>query len=414
MALSDLIASIFGDEEERQAFEESPTDYLSANGFGDASVADVDQAMNQLAEQSNDSNQGASSMFSGGNVTLPPPSSEALDVSHVGGDGVEAAAARISNYYNVTNSNESTTYDNDVDNSQSANVNAFGSDVDLDFENDADVLGDGAVLAEEGAQVQTGDGVMAGDDLEGTVNTGSVGGDMVGDAGTGNTIGDGNLAVDGDGNMVGDGNVGIGGDVGTGQFGDGNVAMGDVSGTAAVGGDATSVGGHANFGEGEQTVVDDSTLSETGLGGSTVTSNDVAATAEDGGAISFGSGEAAGGADIDAAGGSTVTTADDGATAVTDQSTTVDASTETTTDISVDDSGNTTQTYEETTDVALEDSLNTTETTTYEETTDVALDDSLNTTEAYEETTAVDDHSVDTAVTETDVAMAEVPEVPLA
>ena len=272
---------------------------------------------------------------------------------------------------NVTNQsfedNDTTTIndqDTNVDNSVNQNITAFG-DVTQDFDNDV-VTGDENALGGDGAQVNSGDGaVQAGGNItDATIATGNVEGSVTGDV-YDSVVGDDNQVIDdstvgavsfGEGDAINADNV---------NQGDGTIvddAYGDVN---------------VNAGDGDQTVVSDSTLSESAVGGSTVQSNDVDITADDGSSVAFGDGSSAEASDVDVYNESgTVQVADDGATqtAATDNSINDSYDTEgsfNTTDNSLDASIN--DSYDPTS--VYEDNDTTTTTTEDNDTTTTTVDD---------------------------------------
>jgi hypothetical protein len=204
-------------------------------------------------------------------------------------DPIEQAIQQINHYTHVTNLTRQTFEDNDVtniddrdvttDNSVNQNINAFG-DVNQDFDNDV-VTGDGAVAAGDNAQVNTGAGaVQAGGNItDATIATGNVGGSVTGDV-SDSVVGDDNQSI-------------IDSTVGAASFGDGDAT--NVNAQNANVGDGTQIVGgngdvNANLGDGDFTQIEDSTLSESVVGGGTVQSNDVDIDADDGSAVAFGEG----------------------------------------------------------------------------------------------------------------------------
>ena len=205
------------------------------------------------------------------------------------------------NYY-VTNVDQSTNIENvddrdtHIDNSTNLEGDIYAEgDVDLDFDNDVQTAGDGAVQLGEHARIEDSqiasgegavaaggnvEGVITGDvtdstivqdsnvtdsnitgDVEGVVannsdvagvNTGTVGGDMVTNTGDGNTATGGSEITDVDVNGGGGGTQVV--------VGDGNnTAQG--SNAQAAGGDAIDANGNVNTGTGDQTNIDIGSIS---------------------------------------------------------------------------------------------------------------------------------------------------------
>ena len=228
---------------------------------------------------------------------------------------------------NVTNQhfedNDTTTIndqDTTIDNSVNQEITAFG-DVNQDFDNDV-VTGDDNALGGDDSQVNSGDGAVqvGGNVTDATIATGDVEGSVTGDV-YDSVVGDENQAI-------------VDSSVGAAAFGEGdainaeNVAQ---DGSTIIDGpdggvvvprlvepgyepEGSTV--NANTGDGTQTVVDDSTISESAVGeGNTVQSNDVDIDADDGGAVAYGEGSTAEGTEIDSYNeGGTTQIADDYAT----------------------------------------------------------------------------------------------------
>jgi hypothetical protein len=295
MSLLDTLIGIFSDQETNEAFQENPEGFLNQNGFGNVTSQDIDAEMPRVLEalqgNSGGATQGGAASFAGsGNVVLPPPPASGGEGGYEG--GLSGAIESINNYTNVLNVTEQSFEDNDVtniddrdttvDQSVNQNITAFG-DVNQDFDNDV-VSGDGAVAAGDNAQVNTGAGaVQAGDDIEdSTIATGDVGGSVTGDV-EDSIVGDGNQAI-------------IDSEVGAASFGEGDAT--NVEAENAVLGSGTLVDGGEgditlNQGDGDVTQIDDSTLSESVVGGGTVQSNDVDIDADDGSSVAFGEGSTA-------------------------------------------------------------------------------------------------------------------------
>ncbi|HEY3141010.1 MAG TPA: IniB N-terminal domain-containing protein, partial [Acidimicrobiales bacterium] len=299
MALFDFLTELWSDDDTLQQFQEDPQGTLNVNGFGNVTSQEIQEQMPRVLEatQGNQSvaNQGGGPVdFSGsGVVNLPPPPHASAYADAPDGGGLSGAIETINHYTNVTNLTEQTYEDNDtsvvndqdtiIDNSVNQNIDAFG-DVIQDFDNDV-VTGDGAVAAGDNAQVQTGDGVQAGGNIsDSTIATGDVT--------------DSTLTGDVSDSIVGTGNTGIAGSDVSGNvaFGDGDIT--DVDAENANLGDGTivdDVDGNVNTGSGQQINVEDSTVSESSLGGGDVQSNDVAIDVDgDGAAVAFGDGDASG------------------------------------------------------------------------------------------------------------------------
>jgi len=238
----------------------------------------------------------------------PPPAPPVYE-----GDPAEVMAQTV-NYYvtNVTNNVDQSTFVDDrdtrIDNSTNLEGDIYAEgDVELEFDNDVQTAGDGAVQLGEDAKIEdsalaTGagavaaggdvDGVITGDVTDSTivqgdvedsavtgnvegvvavdsdvagVNTGSVGGDMITNTGDGSVATDGSQVIDASGSS-GDVNVATDGseindvdvDSGSGS-GDTQVTVGDGTVAAqgsdaqAAGGDAIDADGNVNTGAGDQT-----------------------------------------------------------------------------------------------------------------------------------------------------------------
>jgi len=220
-------------------------------------------------------------------------------------------ATQTVNYYvsNVTNNIDQSTQIDDrdtrIDNSTTLEGDIYAEgDVELEFDNDVQTAGDGAVQLGERAEINDSqiasgagsvaaggdiDGVITGDvadstivqgdvtdsavtgDVEGVVavdsdvagvNTGEVGGDMVTNTGGGNAASGGSQIIDAsgssgpvnvatDGSEINDVDVDSGGDAQV-QVGDANVGA-QGSDAQAAGGDAIDADGNVNTGAGDQT-----------------------------------------------------------------------------------------------------------------------------------------------------------------
>ncbi len=393
-AFSSWLGGLWGpdaDQDQINEFNNNPDGALAQAGFGDATAIDVNQAVTRLTE----TNQGNTSFtqqgggpanFAGSgvvNVPPPPPAYEAYEASGDGG-GLTGAIESINHYTSVYNTTEQTYEDNDtttindqdtnVDNSVNQDITAFG-DVTQDFDNDV-VTGDGNALGGDGSQVNSGAGaVQAGDDIEdSTIATGPVGGSVTGDV-EDSIVGDGNTAVI-DSEI--DGAV---------AFGEGdaidaeNVAQGGSTIIEDVDGDV-----NANTGDGNQNVVDDSTLEESVVGGGTVQSNDIDIDADDGSAVAFGEGSDADSGDISSVNnGGTTQIAGDESTQLGSTDNSVE------TDIEVEDSFNT--------DNSVDNSLEVEDSFTVDDSFDT--EDSFNATDSFDvednSTTTTDDDLIDLA-----------------
>jgi hypothetical protein len=290
---------------------------------------------------------------------------------------------QISHYtevVNVTNQsfedNDTTTIndqDTNIDNSVNQEITAFG-DVTQDFDNDV-VTGDDNALGGDDSQVNSGDGAVqvGGDVYDSTIATGDVEGSVTGDV-YDSVVGDGN-------NVIDDSRVGAA------AFGEGdainaeNVNQGSGTLISDVGGggdypeprllseypgDSGEV--NINTGAGDQTVVSDSEVSESAIGGSgSVQSNDVDITASDDSAVAYGDGSSASSTDIDI-------TNDDGTVQVADDG----ASQYAGTDNSINDSYNTENVgnYEDNSiDASVDDSFDPVTTTTTTDSHDTTTSD---------------------------------------
>jgi hypothetical protein len=333
MSLLDTLVGIFSNEEDAEAFQADPEGFLAENGLGDITSQDITAEMPRVLESlqgnSGGATQGGAATFaSSGNVTLPPPPAGGGEGGGAAEGGLSGAIESINHYTNVLNVNTQTFEDNDittiddadttVDNSVNQNIEAFG-DVNQDFDNDV-VSGDGAVAAGDASQVNTGDGaVQAGGDItDATIATGDVQGSVTGDV-SDSVVGDENQVIDDS-------------TVGAAAFGGGDAT--NVAAENANLGDGTIVeGGQGdlafNQGDGDLTQIEDSTLSESVVGGGTVQSNDVDIAAGEGSSVAFGDGSDADSGDVSVSDNyGTVQVAGDGASQAA------------TTDNSISDSGN--------------------------------------------------------------------------
>jgi hypothetical protein len=288
MELFDWLSGLLSNEEQAAAFSQNPEGALTQANLGDVTVADVEQEMprvlNALTGAQSGVSQGGAVDFGGsGNVVLPPAPTPPPG-------GYSSPAEAIQSYTEVYNevvqtsiqNNQTTIDDRDttVDNSVNTQATSFGDgDIDLDQTIDnTTVSGDDNVLAGDGSQVQTGDGIQVGGDV---TDSNVIGGDVSGS----------NLGTMGDGAVVGDGNqvVNAEGDVGAVAFGEGDATN--------VGGDLISGNeGPVNTGAGDQTTVSDSTVSESQIGsdGSSLSSDDTSTNIEGNeGPVAFGDGSTA-------------------------------------------------------------------------------------------------------------------------
>src|SRR5918993_275623 len=161
----------------------------------------------------------------------------------------DASTAELMEHYatviNISHSIEEAGDTIYIDQSVNQNIEAYG-DVNQNFDQEA-VAGEGAVLAGDGSQVNTGDGNAVISDSE--VGSAAFGG---GDASN----------VEAENANLGDGNI-----------------VSDTYGNADL-----------NAGDGDMTSVDGSTLSESSLGEGDVYSDDATVAAEEGSSIGFGEG----------------------------------------------------------------------------------------------------------------------------
>jgi hypothetical protein len=357
-SLYDSLLGLFGGDEEAQAsFAESPEGYFEQNGLLNVTSADIQAEMPRVlaavSGQSGNVSQGGAANFGGsGVVNLAPPVSHEALLDAPDGGGLSGAIEAVNHYQTVFNETNQSFEDNDVttiddrdttvDNSNNQNITAFG-DVTQDFDNDV-VSGDGAIAAGDNSQNNTGDGaVQAGDDIEdSTIATGDVGGSVTGDV-EDSIVGDGNTAIID--SEIDDSAIGFGDGI---TANDSNVLGGDGVLQSDIDGDANAAN---NSGSGDQTVVQDSDLDESAVGGS-VESNDVDIDADDGSAVNFGSGEAtANDIDVDDVDGNVQIAGDDSTqTAVNDESVEItdsyndesinDSFNDQSIDASINDSGN--------------------------------------------------------------------------
>jgi hypothetical protein len=383
MSVIDLLLDLFRSDDQQAALADDPTSFLDEHAPEGLSAEDILAAMPGVCaalppEQAESfrvayglAGPGGAGHAAEAAVASTDPQSGGFPpppAPDPGGDPVEQVLQQLNYFSTVTNVTRQSFEDNDVtqiddrdttvDQSVSQNITAFG-DVNQDFDQDV-VSGDGAVAAGDGAQVSTGDGaVQAGGDIsDATIATGDVGGSVTGDVSD---------SVVGDGNQVIDDSI-----VGAASFGEGDAT--NVEAENALLGDGTLVDGGSgditlNQGEGDVTQIDDSTLSESVVGDGTVQSNDVAIDAGEGGAVAFGEGSTA--------------TAETQETTIDGNYGTVqvadDATQTAQTDNSVNDSGNTS------------DSFNTT---------DASVDNSYDVADSFNDSS---DHSVDNSIEDNDV-----------
>jgi hypothetical protein len=306
MSLFDSLFSIFNDSEANEAYQENPEGYFNQNGFGNVTSQDIQSEMprvlNALQGQSGDVSQGGAANFGGsGNVVLPPPPAHEAYAAASDGGGLSGAIETLNHYTTVYNETNQDFEDNDVttiddrdtttDASVNQNIEAFG-DVNQDFDTNI-ASGDEAIAQSGDGTANTGDGALvAGDDLDiedSTVNTGVVGGSVTGDVDRG-IVGDGNTAlID---TEVDDSALAFGGGD---AFNDSQVVEGDGVVQNDIDGDANAAN---NTGSGDQTVVQDSDLDESAVGGS-VQSNDVDIDADGGSSVAFGEGSDSDSGDVD-------------------------------------------------------------------------------------------------------------------
>jgi hypothetical protein len=302
MALFDSLFSLFnGDEEAQRQFDDSPEGFFEQQGLLNVTSLDIQNEMprvlNALQGQSGDVDQGGLANFAGsGNVVLPPPPSAEAFAAAPDGGGLSGAVETLNHYNTVFNSTNQFAQDNDTtviddrdtttDNSINNQVTAFG-DVEQDFDVESNVAsGDEAIAQSGSGTANSGDGALvAGDDLEiedSTVATGNVGGSVTGDIEDSNVVG-GDASESIIGSEIEDSSLAFGGGD---SINDSQVLEGDGVLQNDIDGDANAAN---NSGSGDQTVVQDSELDESAVGGS-VESNDVAIEADDGSAVAFGAG----------------------------------------------------------------------------------------------------------------------------
>jgi hypothetical protein len=303
MALFDALFDLFSNDQSQEAYQDDPQGYLNQNGFGNVTSADIQSEMPRvltaLQGQSGDVSQGGFANFANsGNVVLPPPPGHEAYAAADDGGGLSGAIETLNHYTTVFNETNQDFQDNDVtniddrdttvDDSVNQNITAFG-DVSQNFDNDV-VSGDGAINAED-SQVQTGDGVQAGDDIDdSTIATGDVSGQVTGDN-TDSVVGDDNQAIVG--SDVDDSAIAFGdGDA----INDSNVNEGDGVLQSDVSGDANAA---VNSGSGDQVAVQDADLDNSNVAGGDVSNTNIDISADDGGAVAFGAGSDADGQNVD-------------------------------------------------------------------------------------------------------------------
>ena len=202
----------------------------------------------------------------------------------------DASTAELMEHYatviNISHSIEEAGDTIYIDQSVNQNIEAYG-DVNQSFDQAA-VTGDGAVLAGDGSQVNTGEGaVQAGGDVEdSTVATGDVGGSVTGDN-EGSTVGDGNAVISDS-------------EVGSAAFGEGTppTSRPRTPTWATARSCPTPTATPRSTRDGDLNDVDGSTLSETSLGDGDVYSDDATAIAE-GSSLAFGDGSTSSAEDQD-------------------------------------------------------------------------------------------------------------------
>jgi hypothetical protein len=312
MSVFDFLFDLFGNEEARTQYADHPEAYTAEHLPEGVTGADVLAAIPAVCgalppEQASALRtaygipaNGEAGGGSGG-ASLPPPP---VDVGpppapEPGDSDLESVLRQVNYYTNVVNTTNQTYEDNDttviddrdtnVDNSVNQNITAFG-DVEQTFDNDV-ASGDGAIVAGDGSQNNTGDGAFqaGGNVTDSTVATGDVGGSVTGDN-TDSIVGDGNQAVVG--STVDDSAIAFGGGD---AINDSNVNEGDGVLQSDVGGDANAA---VNSGSGDQVAVQDSTLDDSNVAGGDVSTTDINISADDGGAVAFGAGSSADGQNV--------------------------------------------------------------------------------------------------------------------
>jgi hypothetical protein len=384
MSVIDLLLDLFRSEEAQQELADDPASFLAENVPEGLTAEQVLEAMPGVCaalppEQAESLRtayglSGAGTAAGGGggpSYDVDPPSGPAGPPPvDPGGDPVEQVLQQLNYYTNVVNTTNQTFEDNDVTNiddrdttvdaSVNQNITAFG-DVDQTFDNDV-VSGDGAVAAGDNAQVNTGDGaVQAGEDIEDSnVVTGNVTDSVLADDISDSVVGDGNQVIDDS-------------TVGAASFGEGDAT--NVEAENALLGDGTLVDGGSgditlNQGEGDVTQIDDSNLSESVVGDGTVQSNDIDIDASEGSSVAFGDGS--------------TSTAETQETNIDGNYGTVqvadDATQTASTDNSVNDSGNTTDSFNtelDYTDNSIDASSNYEVTDSFNDSSDNSVDNSF-------------------------------------
>jgi hypothetical protein len=367
MALYDVLLGLFTDNEQQEEFNNDPEGYLDSHNVGDVTAVDVQQEMQRVLAntQGNQStaNQGGFADFSGsGVVNIPPPPHYAAYAESPDHGGLAGALETIDYYQSVTNvtnqeyndNDTSTVYDNDtnIDNSINQDITSFGGDINQDFDSNV-ATGDGAVAGVENSQVQTGDGIQVGGDVDdsnlvsGDVSNSTLADDISDSAVvSGSTVGGSVVGDDVNDSILGNDNQAIvDSEVGAAGFGSGDVSNTEINADNANVGDGNvlvdgDIEGNANLGDGSQVNIDDSIVEDAAFGGGDVT--DI--TADDGAAVALGGDAEGSNTDVDVDGDvyGNVQAAGNDATQVVDQSyeeTNTDSFNDTTNqDLTIDDS----------------------------------------------------------------------------
>jgi hypothetical protein len=399
MSVFDFLFDLFSDEEARTAMAADPEGYVGEHlpeGMTSEQFLDgVEAVCGELPPEQATVLRQAYGLDGpdgpGGTPSYPPAPPQ-----QPGESDVEYTLRQINHYTDVVNVTNQSYEDNDttvindqdtnIDNSVNQDITAFG-DVNQDFDNDV-VTGDENALGGDGSQVNSGDGAVqaGGDIVDSTIATGDVEGSVTGDV-YDSVVGDGN-------NVIDDSRVGAA------AFGDGdainaeNVLQGDGTLISDVGGggdvprlavadDYPYDDGEVNIntGSGDQTVVDDSIVSESAVGSGSVESNDIDIDASEGSAVAFGEGSSAEGTDTDI-------TNDSGTVQVAGDDSVQIAETDNSVDASINDSFNT----DASVDASINDSFNTEVDASINDSFDTDVEDNDTTTVVEDNDTTVEDN----------------------
>jgi len=357
-----FLLNLFRDDEARAEFTADPDGYTAEHlpeGITGADILDALPAVCGELPPEQASAVRTAFHLPGGDASYdsPPP-----PVHQPGESDFESVMRQINYFTDVTNvtnqeyndNDVSTVYDNDtnIDNSINQDITSFGGDINQDFDSNV-ATGDGAVAGVENSQVQTGDGVQVGGDVDdsnlvnGDVSNSTLADDISDSAVvSGSTVGGSVVGDDVEDSILGNDNQAIvDSEVGAAGFGSGDVSNTEINADNANVGDGNvlvdgDIEGNANIGDGSQVNIDDSIVEDAAFGGGDVT--DI--NAEDGAAVALGGDAEGSNTDVDVEGDNfgNVQAAGNDATQVVDQSyeeTNTDSFNDTTNqDLTIDDS----------------------------------------------------------------------------